>query len=112
MSNQPHPSSLKAPHSGQINVKINPVTHAMFAAACDKRGVSQRHVIEHAIEVFNAATHSVAVLHMDGTLCPLNSLILELQRSVVAVVGVKAEPAPEDERQMPMFANQPMPRPR
>ena len=66
----------------QVNVKIDAGLHRRFNTALQVRGHSQRDIVERAIEVYVNAANSTAILHLDGSLCPLNEMVLNLTRAV------------------------------
>ena len=67
--------------TAQLNVKIAGNTRSAFAKACEARRESQREVIERLLESYVAAFENRAVLHLDGSLCPLTQLIRDLVSS-------------------------------
>jgi len=71
---QPAESSALA----QVNIKIPVELKDSFNRALEKRRESQREVLERMIEAYTAQTESRSVLHLDGQMCPLSALIVNL----------------------------------
>lgn len=65
----------------QVNIKINKTTKIEFDIALKKRGEGQREVIERIIECYIHGVENRAVMHLDGQLCPLSQLILDLTKA-------------------------------
>jgi len=66
----------------QLNIKIPILLRDQFNAALATRRESQREVIEHMIQAYTVAIEGRRVLHLDGTICPLSQLILDLTDAV------------------------------
>ena len=62
----------------QINIKIPQTLADCFKTCLESRRESQREVLERCIESYCAQVESRAVIHLDGSMCPLNKLINDL----------------------------------
>lgn len=66
----------------QLNLKIDSAIRIKFAAACQRAGRSQRHIVETLIEAWLAGREGSGVRHLNGDLCPLSVLIEGLAQEV------------------------------
>jgi len=66
----------------QVNIKIPLALKNAFNRALTARRESQRDVLERMIEAYTAQVEGRRVLHLDGELCPLSALIVNLTEAV------------------------------
>jgi hypothetical protein len=81
------PATALADGRAQLNVKIDAALKAQFVAQCDKRSQSQAQVIEQLIDAYVSAANEAEVRHLDGQLCPINSMIRSLSDAVQSQIA-------------------------
>jgi hypothetical protein len=65
----------------QLNVSVDAGLYDRFREKTQKRGMSMREIVEHALEVWTAHEEAAGTLHMDGNPCPLNQFITDLSQA-------------------------------
>lgn len=67
----------------QLNIRVDSALRDRFKEACKVLRKDQSEMIEQMIAAFCDDIETIHVRHMDGSLCPLSQLLINLERALL-----------------------------